>query len=36
LTSSPAAISLSSGVIDVFVRGTDNGLWEKTTANAGS
>ncbi len=29
LTSSPAATSPTSGVIDVFVRGTDNALWER-------
>ena len=28
LTSSPAATSPTSGVIDVFVRGTDNAVWE--------
>jgi len=28
LTSSPAAISPASGVIDVFVRGTDGAVWE--------
>jgi len=28
-TSSPAATSPTSGVIDVFVRGTDNALWER-------
>jgi hypothetical protein len=36
LTSSPAATSPTSGAIDVFVRGGDNGLWEKTTTNGGS
>ena len=36
LTSSPAAISPSSGVIDVFVRGSDGVLWERTTTNASS
>ena len=35
LTSSPAATSPSSGAIDVFVRGTDNALWERTTTNGG-
>jgi hypothetical protein len=30
LTSSPAATSPASGVIDVCVRGSDNALWEKT------
>ena len=29
LTSSPAAVSQSSGKIDVFVRGTDGALWER-------
>jgi len=36
LTSSPAATSPTSGVIDVFVRGTDGAIWEKTTTNGGS
>ena len=35
LTSSPAAISPSSGVIDVFVRGTDNAIWEKSSLSSG-
>jgi hypothetical protein len=30
LTSSPAAVSPASGVIDVFVRGTNGALWEAT------
>jgi hypothetical protein len=30
LTSSPAAASPTSGVIDVFVRGGDSALWQKT------
>jgi hypothetical protein len=28
LTSSPAATSPASGVIDVFVRGSDGAVWE--------
>jgi hypothetical protein len=32
-TSSPAATSPTSGAIDVFVRGTDNGLWENSFSN---
>ena len=35
LTSSPAAVSPSAGVIDVFVRGTNGVLYEKATANGG-
>ena len=35
-TSSPAATTLSNGVIYVFVRGTDGALWEKTTTNNGA
>jgi len=30
LTSSPAAAAPASGILDVFVRGGDNGLWQKT------
>jgi hypothetical protein len=30
LTSSPAAAAPSSGAMDVFVRGADYGLWERT------
>ncbi|MGD0172417.1 MAG: DUF2334 domain-containing protein [Halobacteriota archaeon] len=33
LTSSPAATSPANGVIDVFVRGGDNGLWQKAYNN---
>jgi hypothetical protein len=33
LTSSPAAASSTSGVIDVFVRGGDNGLWQREYNN---
>jgi hypothetical protein len=33
LTSSPAATSPTSGAIDVFVRGGDNGLWENSYSN---
>ena len=36
LTSSPAATSPTSGVLDVFVRGTNGGLYEKTSTNGGS
>ena len=36
LTSSPAATSPGNGLIDVFVRGTDNALWERKTTNGGS
>jgi len=36
LTSSPAAVSPTSGVIDVFARGTSGGLYQKTTTNGGS
>ena len=37
-TSSPAATtpSFGNGVIDVFVRGTDNALWSTTTTNNGT
>jgi hypothetical protein len=30
LTSSPAAAAPASGIMDVFVRGGDNGLWKRT------
>ena len=30
LTSSPAVAAPASGIMDVFVRGGDNGLWERT------
>ena len=30
LASSPAVTSPGNGMIDVFVRGGDNGLWQKT------
>jgi hypothetical protein len=36
LTSSPAATSPTSGVLDVFGRGTNGGLYEKTSTNGGS
>ena len=36
LTASPAATSPTSGVFDVFVRGTDGAIWERTTTNGGS
>ena len=36
LTSSPAATSPGSGLIDVFARGTDGALWLKTTTNDGT
>ena len=36
LTSSPAATSPGNGLIDVFVRGTDNALWERKTTNGGT
>ncbi|MGA2885050.1 MAG: carboxypeptidase regulatory-like domain-containing protein [Halobacteriota archaeon] len=36
LTSAPAATSPAAGTIDVFVRGTNGGLYEKTTANNGT
>jgi thiol-disulfide isomerase/thioredoxin len=36
LTSSPAVISPTSGVFDVFARGTDGALWGKTTTNNGA
>jgi 5-hydroxyisourate hydrolase-like protein (transthyretin family) len=35
LTSSPTAAAPASGIMDVFVRGGDNGLWERTY-NSGS
>ena len=35
LTSSPAAASSTSGKIDVFVRGTDAGLWQVEYSNNG-
>jgi hypothetical protein len=35
-TSSPAATTLSNGVIDVFVRGTNGALYENTAANYGA
>jgi Repeat of unknown function (DUF346) len=35
-TSSPAATTLSNSVIYVFVRGTDNALWSKTTTDNGT
>jgi thiol-disulfide isomerase/thioredoxin len=35
LTSPPAATSPGNGLIDVFVRGTDGVLYEKTTTNGG-
>jgi hypothetical protein len=34
LTSSPGATSRSSGTIDVFVRGRDNSLWQKTYSDS--
>jgi peroxiredoxin len=36
LTSSPAATSPGSGLIDVFARGTDGALWSRTTTNNGA
>jgi hypothetical protein len=36
LTSSPAATSPASGVIDVFVRGSNGALYEKTTTDGGA
>jgi 5-hydroxyisourate hydrolase-like protein (transthyretin family) len=36
LTSSPAATSPSSGVINVFVQGTTGTVYEKTTTNSGT
>ncbi|MGD0171580.1 MAG: hypothetical protein ABSB81_05605 [Halobacteriota archaeon] len=36
LTSSPAATSPGNGVIDVFVRGTNGALYERTTTNGGA
>ena len=36
LTSSPAATSPASGVINVFVRGSDGALWQRTTTNGGA
>jgi hypothetical protein len=36
LTSSPAATSPGNGVIDVFVRGTNGALYEKTTTDGGT
>ena len=36
LTSSPAATSPTSTVIDVFARGTDGALWSRTTTNNGA
>ena len=35
LTTSPAATSRSSGTIDVIVRGSDNGLWQRTYSSGG-
>jgi len=36
LTASPAAATApGSKIIDVFVRGSDNGLWQKTYNNGG-
>ncbi len=36
LTSGPAATSPGNGVIDVFVRGTNGALYERTTTNGGA
>ncbi len=36
LTSSPAAVSQTNGVIDAFVRGSNGSLYEKTTTNGES
>ena len=36
LTSSPAAISRGDNTLDVFVRGTDGVLWQKTTTDGGT
>ena len=36
LTSAPTASSTSTGLIDVFVRGSDGAVWEITTSAAGS
>jgi hypothetical protein len=36
LTSSPAATSPGNGIIDVFVRGTNGALYEKTTTDGGN
>jgi hypothetical protein len=36
LTSSPAATSPASGMIDVFVRGSNGALYEKTTTDGGA
>lgn len=33
LTPSPAAVARASGIMDVFVRGSGNGLWERTYSN---
>ena len=33
LTTSPGATSQSSGTIDLFVRGSDNGIWQETYSN---
>ncbi len=36
LTSSPAAASRGSGLIDVYVRGSDGGVWQRGTTNGGA
>jgi hypothetical protein len=36
LTSDPTAAAPGNGVVDVFVGGSDNAVWEKTTTNGGS
>jgi C1A family cysteine protease len=36
LTSDPAAASPGNSLTDVFVRGTDGAIWEKTTTNGGA
>jgi hypothetical protein len=36
MTSSPCAVSRQTGIIDVFARGTDGALWQRTTANGGT
>lgn len=36
ITSSPCAVSRSPDALDVYVRGADGALWERTTANNGA
>ena len=36
LTSTPAAVSSGNGRIDVFVRGSDNALWSRSSSDGGT